>query len=82
MTMRTCIYCLKGLGSITRGKVTKVIKRGTTLNVIIQITLLVSLVIIVEKKDISKLNVQTLTKKKRIVLIGKRRRSPRKDVPT
>jgi len=70
------------LGSISREKVTKVIKRGITLNVMIQITLVVSLVINVANTDISKLNVQTLTKKKRRVLIGKRRKSPRKDVPT
>ena len=48
--------------SILRGKATTVIKRGTILNKIIQVILLVSLVIIVENKDISKLNVQPLTR--------------------
>jgi len=50
------------LESILRGKATTVIKRGTILNKIIQVILLVSLVIIVENKDISKLNVQPLTR--------------------
>jgi len=35
-----------------------------------------------ENKDISRLNVQTLINKRRRLLTGKRRRSPRKDVPT
>jgi len=48
------------LESILRGKATKVIKRGTILNKTLQVILLVSLIIIVENKDISKLNVQTL----------------------
>jgi len=48
----------------------------------IQVTLLVSLVIIVENKDISKLNVQTVTKRNRRMVIGKRRKSLRKVVPT
>jgi len=47
-----------------------------------QITLLMFLVIIVANKDISRLIVQTLTKKKRRVLTRKRRGNPRKDVPT
>jgi len=45
-------------------------------------TLLILHVITVENKDISKLNVQMLTKKRRRVLIGKRRRSQRRNVHT
>jgi len=47
-----------------------------------QIILLVFLVIVEENKDISRLNVQIITKKRRRMLIGKRKRSARKDVPT
>jgi len=45
-------------------------------------TLLILHVITVENKDISKLNVQMLTKKRRRVLIGKRRKSQRRDAHT
>ena len=60
--------------SISKGKVTKVISRGILPNEM-NLTLLILLVIIMENKHISKLNVQRLIKKKRRVLIGKRRRS-------
>jgi len=43
---------LKGLKRISKGKVTKVTKRKANLNIMIQITLIVSLVIIVVSKDI------------------------------
>jgi len=70
------------LGSISRGKATKVIKRGTFLNKMIQVILLNSYGIIVESKDISRLNVLMLTKRRRRLVIGKRRKRPRKDMPT
>jgi len=70
------------LGSISRGNSTKVIKGGTFLNKMIQVILLNSHVIIVESKDISILNVLILTKRRRRLVIGKRRKRSRKDVPT
>jgi len=70
------------LGSISKGKVAKVIKRGTIPNEMSQKTLQISLVIIVESNEISRLNVKILTKKRRRVLIGKMRRKLRKDVST
>jgi len=48
----------------------------------IQVILLNSHVIIVESKDISRLNVLMLTKRRRRLMTGKRRKRPRKDVPT
>jgi len=48
----------------------------------IQVILLNSHVIIVESKDISRLNVLMLTKTNRRLVTGKRRKRPRKDVPT
>jgi len=70
------------LGSISRGKATKVIKGATFLNKIIQVILLNSHVIIVESKDISRLNALMLTKRRRSLVTGKRRKRPMKDVPT
>jgi len=70
------------LESISRGKATKVIKGGAFLNKMIQVILLNSNVIIVESKDISRLNVLMLTKRMRRLVTGKRRKRPRKDVPT
>jgi len=70
------------LDSISRGKETKVIKGGTILNKLIQVILLNSHVIIVENKDISRLNVLMLTKRRRRLITGKRRKRARKDVPT
>jgi len=70
------------LGSILRGKATKVIKGGTILNKMIQVILLNSHVIIVESKDVSRLNVLMLTKRRRRLMTGKRRKLTRKDVPT
>ena len=67
--------------SISKGKVTKVISRGILPNEM-NLTLLILLVIIMENKHISKLNVQRLIKKKRRVLIGKRRRNQRREVHT
>jgi len=64
---------LKGLVSISKAKVSKVIPKGILPNTMNQ-TLLILHVITVENKDISKLNVQMLTKERRRVLIGKRRR--------
>jgi len=48
----------------------------------IEVILLNSHVIIVESKDISRLNVLMLTKRKRRLMIGKIRKRARKDVPT
>jgi len=48
----------------------------------IQVILLNSYGIIVESKDISRLNVLMLTKRRRRLVIGKRRKRPRKDMPT
>jgi len=48
----------------------------------IQVILLNSHVIIVESKDISRLNVLMLTKRRRRFMIGKSRNRARKDVPT
>ena len=48
----------------------------------IQVIVLNFHVIIVESKDILRLNVLMLTKRKRRLVIGKRRKRPRKDVPT
>jgi len=73
---------VKKLGSISRRKATKVIKGGTILNKMIQVILLNSHVIIVESNDISRLNVLILTKRRRRLMIGKRRKRARKDVPT
>ena len=68
--------------SISRGKATKVIKGGTFLNKVIQEILHNSLVMIVDSKDISRLNVPILTKRKRRLMTGKRRKTARKDMPT
>ena len=68
--------------SILRGKATKVIKIGTIMSEMIQVILLVSLIIIVENKDISKLSLQTLTKRRKRVVTLKRRKRLRKDVAT
>jgi len=70
------------LESISRGKATKVIKGGTILNEMILVLLQISHVIIVESKDISRLIVLTLTKRRRSSKTRKRRKRPRKDVPT
>jgi len=70
------------LESNSRGKATKVIKGGTFLNEMIQVILKISHVIIMESKDISRLNVLTLTKRRRSLVKGKRRKRPRKDLPT
>ena len=48
----------------------------------IQVILLNSHVIIVESRNISRLNVLMLTKKRRRLMTGKRRKRARKDVPT
>jgi len=48
----------------------------------IQVILLNSHVIIVESKDISRLNVLMLTKRRRRLVTGKRRKGTRKDMPT
>jgi len=57
-------------------------KGGTILNEMTQLILWISYVIIVESKVISRLNVLTLTKRKRSLVTGKRRKRPRKDVST
>jgi len=72
---------VKRFGKISKGKVSKVIQRGILPNTMNQILLILH-VITVENKDISKLNVQMLTKKRRRVLIGKKRRSQRRNMHT
>jgi len=70
------------LGSISRGKATKVIKGGIILNKMIQVILINSRFIIVESNDISRLNVLMLTKKRRRLMTRKRRKRARKYGPT
>jgi len=72
---------VKRFGKYIKKKGNKGNSRGTLPNEMSQI-LLISLVIIVGSKDISRLNVQMLTKRKRRVLIGKRRRNQGRDVHT
>jgi len=72
----------RSLESISREEVTKVIKGVTILNKMILITLLSSLIIIMDNKDTSKLSVQMLTKTKIKVLTRNQKASPRRDVHT
>ena len=60
---------VKKFGKYLNGKATKVIKRGTILNKMIQVILLNSHVITLESKDISRLNVLMLTKRRRRLMI-------------